>query len=138
LIQDGILRLYVPKKSRKKPQVESSYSILPMGEVIDLTPKTKLPKSDFYIVVDRLQFSESDRGRLVDSLVQAYHFSLKYNLHLTKSRAEILTTEGKRLLLSEEVSCTICDHKFPDISSGLFSFNSPVGACPECRGFGNI
>lgn len=120
LLQDGILRIY-----RK-------------GKIDELSAKSKLPKDDFYIMVDRLAFEESERGRIVDSVTQAYHFSLKYNTHLNFARAEAITTEGDRLLLSEEVSCHICGYRFPDIHASLFSFNSPVGACPTCKGFGNI
>jgi excinuclease ABC subunit A len=52
--------------------------------------------------------------------------------------ATVLTTEGRELCFSEENSCSVCGWTFPQISSQLFSFNSPVGACPSCNGFGNI
>lgn len=120
LLADGQLRIFHKKK------------------IIDLTPKTKLPKDDFYIVTDRLVFTESDRGRLVDSISQAYHASLKYNSQRNFACAEILTTENDRLLISEETSCSTCGYSFPDIHASLFSFNSPIGACEECKGFGNV
>lgn len=120
LITDGVLRIFHKNK------------------IIELTPKTKLPKDDFYIVTDRLVFSESDRGRLIDSLSQAYQASLKYNAHQNFAGAEIRTTDNGRLLVSEETSCHVCGYGFPDIQANLFSFNSPLGACEECKGFGNI
>lgn len=138
LIQDGIIRIYIPSKAKKKPKVRGSYSQIPMGEIVELNAKTKLPKTDFYLVVDRLAFSDSESGRIIDSINQGYHLSLKYNSHMNFARIEALTTEGDCLLLSEEVSCSVCGYKFPDIRSSLFSFNSPVGACETCKGFGNI
>ncbi len=154
LLQEGILRIYVPgaektaaptatpkkktKKTAKKVATSTPYAQVSMGEIIDLDAQTVLPSTSFYIVVDRLQFSQEESGRLVDSLNQAYTLAMKYNPLLTKARAEALTTDGKRLLLSEETSCTVCAYSFPDITSSLFSFNSPVGACDECKGFGNI
>ena len=51
---------------------------------------------------------------------------------------EVLTIDGQRLLLSEENSCSVCEFRFPPITSALFSFNSPVGACTTCKGFGNV
>ncbi len=143
LLQDGVLRIYVAqKKSKKKPKVvreeSGSYSIVPVGEIIELSAKTKLPKDEFYVVIDRVVFDAAERSRLTDSVTQAYHLSLKYNSHLNFGRAEALTTDGDRLLISEEVSCSVCGYQFPDIHSSLFSFNSPVGACATCKGFGNI
>jgi excinuclease ABC subunit A len=138
LIQDGILRIYLPKKSKKKPKSKGAYTTIEVGEIVELTAKSKIPKEDFYIVADRVAFANEDQGRLVDSISQAYHLSLKYNSHLNFARAEALTTDGERLLISEEVSCSVCGHRFPDINAALFSFNSPVGACEPCKGFGNI
>ena len=62
---------------------------------------------------------------------------MKFSKSITAAQAEVLTVDGKRMLLSEDNSCTVCGFKFPLITSALFSFNSPVGACPDCNGFGN-
>ncbi|HWU45074.1 MAG TPA: hypothetical protein VN132_16590, partial [Bdellovibrio sp.] len=75
---------------------------------------------------------------IADSLTQAYEASIKYNTNLITRRATILTTEGQRLQVSEESSCPICGYTPPPLTSRLFSFNSPIGACPTCKGFGNI
>lgn len=130
------------KSSHEEPPVVTPYSQVAVGQIIDLTPKTKLTakmlKNGFSLVVDRLAFTKEDHGRLVDSLSQAYSQSLKYNSHFHAAQAELLTTDGELLLLSEETSCSVCGYKFPDIHSALFSFNSPVGACETCKGFGNL
>lgn len=118
------------------------FSVGPVGEIRELSDplfiKKSLPTTLFYIVIDRTAFASKDQDRLADSLAQAYHASLKYNTSLTSSEAVVLTTEGKKLVLSESNSCTVCNYQFPPITSAMFSFNSPVGACPDCKGFGNI
>jgi excinuclease ABC subunit A len=113
-----------------------------IGEIIEvqMTPAgvKQLPSDDFYIVIDRLAFRGEDEGRLADSIGQAYAAALKFNLDLGGGRSTVLTTEGKELCFSEENSCAVCGFVFPPVSSQLFSFNNPVGACPTCNGFGNI
>jgi excinuclease ABC subunit A len=114
----------------------------PVGEIVELSDprfkKTGAPKDLFYIVIDRTVIQDHEQDRLADSLAQAYHASLKYNAELAAGQAVLLTTDGRRLLLSDENSCSVCGHKFPPITSAMFSFNSPVGACTTCNGFGNV
>ncbi|NQZ01532.1 MAG: excinuclease ABC subunit A, partial [Bdellovibrionales bacterium] len=113
-----------------------------IGEVIALDDpklrKSGAPKGDFYIIIDRLSFNEDSQDRIVDSLAQAYSASIKFNKNTLAAEAEVFTTNQQRLLLNEEHSCTVCGFNFPPITSALFSFNSPVGACQVCNGFGNI
>lgn len=112
-----------------------------MGTIVEIGDaaaiKKGLPKESFYLVIDRMSFNEDERGRTADSLTQAYEASIKYNTHLLTRRATVLTTEGQRLQVSEEASCPVCGYTPPPVSSKLFSFNSPIGACPTCKGFGN-
>ena len=169
LLQDGYLRIYIPKvipseksvatkaakkttgkkTSKKDSEVKAETPNNPLGltteemgtvvEIGDATAiKKGLPKETFYLVIDRMSFNEDERGRLADSLTQAYEASIKYNSNLITRKATILTTEGQRLQVSEEASCPICGYTPPLLSSRLFSFNSPIGACPTCKGFGNI
>ncbi|KYG68836.1 excinuclease ABC subunit A [Bdellovibrio bacteriovorus] len=168
LLQDGYLRIYIPKgtdtkpapekaatkKSAKKaskratpefvpaaPVVPSGLTHEEMGTVVEIGDaaaiKKGLPKETFYLVIDRMSFNEDERGRIADSLTQAYEASIKYNTTNITRRATILTTEGQRLQVSEESSCPVCGYTPPPLSSRLFSFNSPIGACPTCKGFGN-
>ena len=113
-----------------------------MGEIIELNEpkmlKKGLPKESFYLVIDRIAFNTSEKDRLADSLSQAYEASIKYNTKTTVRNALLITTEGSQLKLSEENSCSICGFTPPPVTSRLFSFNSPIGACPSCKGFGNI
>lgn len=143
LKSEGFRRIYVNKKSPKKPQWTPGKNWLQvdLGEVLDLDDavfaKKGVPKSEFFIVIDRLVFAEGDQNRIADSMSQAYSASMKYSKTFTSPQAEVMTVDGKRLILSEENSCSVCAFKFPIITSALFSFNSPVGACGDCNGFGN-
>jgi excinuclease ABC subunit A len=108
-------------------------------EPMEIGPKTKikdLPKKDFYIVIDRLAIREEDRGRMVDSLGQCYETAIKYN-HQNHGSAQIISTDNEVMKLSDSLACSVCDEVLPSKSPQLFSFNSPVGACDECNGFGN-
>ncbi len=166
LLQDGYLRIYIPKESESKPSAKAAtkkttgkkatkkaapevvvatpggITQAEMGTVVEIGDaaaiKKGLPKETFYLVIDRMSFNEDERGRIADSLTQAYEASIKYNTTLISRKATILTTEGQRLQVSEEASCPVCGYTPPPISSKLFSFNSPIGACPTCKGFGNI
>jgi excinuclease ABC subunit A len=113
-----------------------------VGQIIDVKPSAAgakdLPESDFFIVIDRMAFSQDDQGRVADSVGQAYSASVKFNTEIGGGRATVVTTEGKELCFSEENSCSVCGFIFPQVTSQLFSFNNPVGACASCNGFGNI
>jgi excinuclease ABC subunit A len=140
LLQEGFLRITTIKE--KKPHKKSDESIFEIQDTVDLgTPaqiKKGIPADTFYIVIDRMAFSDEEKGRLTDSITQAYDASLKYTTGSVIRRALVVTTEGQVLKISEEPSCSICGWTPPPISSKLFSFNSPIGACPTCKGFGNI
>lgn len=168
LLQDGYLRIYLPageaaaakpaKKSKAKTKKTAEKKVSKkieikegdpngvtreeMGTVLEISEpaaiKKGLPASRFFLVIDRLSFAADERGRLADSLNQAYEASLKYNVGAGPRRAVILTSDGERLAVSEEACCPICGYNPPPLNSRLFSFNSPIGACPTCKGFGNI
>lgn len=135
LLQDGYLRILVPEKD-----IFDFTDIELLKNVADLNSflKKGLPKKTFFLVIDRLSFSDEERGRLVDSISNAYEASTKFNQGLTVRKSIVMTTEGKYLQLSEEEACPICGYNPPPLTSSLFSFNSPMGACQTCKGFGNI
>jgi excinuclease ABC subunit A len=111
-----------------------------IGTVYEIQPtdkETVLPLSDFYIVVDRVAFRADDQGRIGDSISQAYQAAMKFNIGLEAGRITVLTTEGKRLSFSADRACAQCGFTFPTPTAALFSFNSPIGACTSCNGFGN-
>lgn len=138
--QEGYLRLLKVKK--KRGQTVGTLE----NFTVDSSFKSKdLPKSFFYIVVDRCQLTSSDQGRLTDSIQLAYQLSAQIcgpsdrpegKSSLGKN-CSVITTEGVTHFFTEASVCNICHYHFPKVSSQMFSFNSPVGACSDCNGFGN-
>ncbi len=140
LLQDGYLRTTTikekPGKKKSDPVLSEVQTLTEISEPAQI--KKGLTTETFYIVIDRMSFSADEKGRLTDSITQAYEASTKYLTGTLIRRALVVTTEGETLKLSEEPACSICGYAPPQITSKLFSFNSPIGACPTCKGFGNV
>ncbi len=141
---EGYRRIYVAKKNSGKIDWTPGqmFARVSVGEVMDLDDpvfvKKGVPKSEFFLVIDRLAFNDEDKSRIIDSMAQAFTASMKFTKVFLAPQAEALLLDGRRMLFSEDNSCSVCAYKFPPITSAMFSFNSPVGACPDCNGFGNI
>ena len=122
LIQDGLTRIGIIKK--KKMVINS------LNEI------SKIPKSLFYVVVDRLEFKDEKRSS--DSIRQCYKNSLKYNVHFHSGRALVYDIDERITFFNEKPACPICCFEFPlPFTPSLFNFNSTLGACSFCKGFGN-
>jgi excinuclease ABC subunit A len=132
-----------PSGAKGAPPCKSPTSTEVLGEIRDLDFDMKgdiskqLPDHDFYIVVDRAQFSSGERGRVFDSIGQAYAATLKFNIGLAGGRCKVILTNGRFFSFSEDTSCATCGFSFPQVSAQLFSSSTPVGACAACNGFGN-
>ncbi len=107
------------------------------GNLYDLTEEIKLDKNlkhDIDIVVDRLVIKEDVRSRLSDSVESA--------LKSADGRVNIVTVpregEGEELEFSQKYACEEHGISFPELEPRMFSFNNPIGACPECSGIGNM
>lgn len=87
---------------------------------------------ELLVVVDRLKVGGASRSRLADSLGTAFSEGEGEALVL------VAPDDGaaQRLAFTERFRCPNCDITFPDPVPTLFSFNSPLGACPTCNGFG--
>jgi excinuclease ABC subunit A len=95
--------------------------------------KSSLQESLHEVILDRLIIT--DEPRLADSLETAWEYG---NNKLT---VEIIgdSEENNRLLqFQSDLKCLACNRVMPDPQPILFSFNHPLGACPACKGFGNI
>ncbi len=105
------------------------------NEIIDISDfNSKLSTLDsqsFSIVLDRLVIT--DEPRLSDSVEMAWKEGNEKVTVVILHDAEKIT-----LRFSGENVCDECSISLPEPSPLLFSFNHPVGACPECKGFGNI
>ena len=88
-----------------------------------------LPKNAaIEVVVDRLFLQPDRRARLLDSLEQAMRFG--------QGRVAVRLPQGEPLQFSQHLHCPRCDITYRDPVPNLFSFNSPLGACQVCQGFG--
>lgn len=85
-------------------------------------------KHDINVVVDRMVKRNENRSRVYDSVETA--LSLSDGLVLVK------TGSGEELLYSNHYACKYCGFSVPKLEARLFSFNSPLGACPDCNGLG--
>ncbi len=95
---------------------------------VDVTTLAKRPRAKAHVVVDRVVAGKTKRSRILDSAEQA--------LRLGKGRAGAHPEKGRALAFSNERHCAKCDIHFEEPRPNLFSFNSPLGACETCRGFG--
>lgn len=103
------------------------------NQVCTLTPRLDLDLdglSQIEVVVDRLVLEEAQRSRLAESLETAFMKGGGTAL------VEVMGDATWRL--SHRFHCLSCDRLFERPTPLLFSFNNPRGACPVCKGFGNI
>ncbi len=90
------------------------------------------------VIQDRMKSVESNRARFVEACEQAYHFG-KGKLAIRKLADGDSESKPKApMQFSNRLHCAGCDIEYREPSPALFSFNHPVGACPDCRGFGRI
>ncbi|WP_457575294.1 excinuclease ABC subunit UvrA [Desulfomarina sp.] len=95
----------------------------------DLVTLNKNKKHSIEVVVDRLVIKNSIRRRLSDSVETA--------VKLTEGLLLVLFPEDNSVkLFSELAACHKCSISVPPMSTRLFSFNNPEGACGECSGLG--
>ena len=100
-------------------------------EASDLPALKKTEKHDIDIVIDRLKTRDDARQRLAESFEAA--------LRIADGRAIALEMDsGAEHLFSAKFACPICSYSLPELEPRLFSFNSPVGACPSCDGLGQV
>jgi excinuclease ABC subunit A len=97
-------------------------------------PASALGDGHLFAVVDRLRLTSAEdsetRARLLDSIEQA--------LHIGRGRAGFFDLDAEtRKEFDSRFACLECgrEHRIPE--PNLFAFNSPVGACPTCSGFGH-
>ena len=102
------------------------------GDVMDIGEDIQLEKNKKHtieVVIDRLVVREGMESRLADSLETA--------LKLGEGVAYVQIVGGELLMFSENFACVDCGISLPEITSRMFSFNNPYGACPVCTGLGS-
>ncbi len=105
--------------------------ILGPGGAVRLDDLGERPPGDsVHVVQDRLTLRATERGRLVESLEQAFQHGRGVATVILADRG------GEALPFSTALACARCGFTVREPTPNLFSFNSPLGACETCRGFG--
>jgi excinuclease ABC subunit A len=112
LVREGYTRLLLPDGS--------------VSEAAD-TPLARLREGSMRLVIDRLAVDASARSRVAEAVAAAF---------AKGGEVEARTPAGERSRWREGFSCERCGRSFPTPEPALFSFNSPLGACEACHGFG--
>ncbi|MDZ4201813.1 MAG: excinuclease ABC subunit UvrA [Gallionella sp.] len=100
-------------------------------EMDALPTLAKNKKHTIEIVVDRLKVSADSKQRLAESFETALR-------HADGRALAVEMDAGTEHLFSAKFACPICNYSLQELEPRLFSFNSPMGACPKCDGLGNI
>ena len=100
-------------------------------EAADLPKLKKAEKHNIDVVIDRVKVQAGLQQRLAESFEAA--------LRIAEGRAIALEMDsGTEHLFSSKFACPVCSYSLPELEPRLFSFNSPVGACPSCDGLGQV
>ncbi|MCA9515652.1 MAG: excinuclease ABC subunit UvrA, partial [Myxococcales bacterium] len=103
------------------------------GAVVRLdSPEGEKAHGKVDVIVDRLVVRAEERARLVEALETAYRMSHgEAAVHVDRGDAGVV-----RVDLHDDLRH--CGQIYPEPVEGMFSFNSPIGACEACRGFGRV
>ncbi len=102
------------------------------GEIKDIVAKMQVDRykiHDIELVVDRLQVTEDFKARLSQSVQQTLKLGKELLFVLVHEATDM--TQYSKMLMCEETGIS-----YEEPSPNAFSFNSPYGACPHCRGLG--
>ena len=129
LQQQGYLRVWMDHK---------------VVRVDDPNPKIKKLRPRVQVIQDRIAITEENRSRLVEAVETALRFGKgQVNVIPVQAGVSPATPKGTAdtaaaavLPFSTGWHCAWCDLDIRPATVGLFSFNNPLGACPDCRGFG--
>ncbi len=104
------------------------------GEIADLTPKMQLDRykiHDIEVVIDRLAVTDDMKVRVSQSVQQS--------LKMGKDLMFLLLNDTQKVIqYSKQLMCEDTGISYEEPSPNAFSFNSPYGACPTCKGLGNV
>ena len=113
------------KKGFQRVKVDEEYY-----DLEDVPTLEKNFKHNIDVVVDRIVIKAGIKQRLAES------FETALGLADGLAVAELATEESERIVFSAKFACPVSGFTIPEIEPRLFSFNNPIGACPECDGLG--
>ena len=115
------------------------------GEVFeaDALPRLKkTEKHDIDVVIDRLRSGPAVRQRLAESFEAALRIAdgraIALEMDAAAAGGDGPAARPREHLFSSRYGCPVCRWSLPELEPRLFSFNSPLGACPTCDGLGQV
>ncbi len=112
-------------------RIQSGTGAAKIYEVDELPKLKKTEKHTIDVVVDRVKVRADIKQRLAESF--------ETSLRLADGRAIAMEMDsGKEQIFSNKFACPTCGYSLQELEPRLFSFNNPMGACPECDGLGHI
>ncbi|MBQ3810475.1 MAG: excinuclease ABC subunit UvrA [Kiritimatiellae bacterium] len=123
----GVSPCEAPPHSHDSPE--------PVGRPRKNQPPNHVAARRFRVDLDMLRVDPAKRARFCEGLETAFARGRGAALvvPLGEDRAE-----GDPLRFSARLECPDCGRAFEEARPNLFSFNSPIGACPACKGFGRV
>ncbi len=100
------------------------------GAIVEIDSADTAHMRTLPLLLDRMKIVAADRPRLADALYSAFA--------LGGGRAEVHVEGGALFKFDEGFSCSECDTTLRAPEPALFSYNSPLGACETCQGFGRV
>lgn len=128
LKKEGFTRLLVPKGKN-----------LNLNHVKNIEDIKTLPRKNFYLLLDRFVLEKKQKARLRDSFRQAFNLSkiLSFDVEVFSEEITVQILNKEKRVFSQKPKCPECAYEFPlSLTANLFSFNSPLGACTKCQGYG--
>ncbi len=110
-------------------------------EFEELPPLKKTEKHDIDVVIDRIRVRPDLTQRLAESFEAALRVADGRAIVLEMDSASGNIDEGyspKEHLFNAKFACPVCSYSISELEPRLFSFNSPMGACPACDGLGSM
>src|SRR5690606_29263044 len=95
-----------------------------------IKPSVAVKARQVEVVADRTTTRGADQRRLTEAL--------EASMRRGAGRACIHPEQGEPLHFSNALHCARCNISYRRATPGLFTFNSPIGACEGCRGFGRV
>ena len=108
------------------------------GVTTDLDQRFKLAKNkkhDIELVIDRLVIPNGSNGER-SAFETRLNDSVETALRWGGGMVLVDVIDDRELLFSEQNACPHCQLSFPELTPQMFSFNSPLGMCPDCTGLG--
>ncbi|MFZ2492726.1 MAG: excinuclease ABC subunit UvrA [Thermoanaerobaculia bacterium] len=103
------------------------------GEVRDLNETDCSSFTSLELVINRLRIDETRRTQITEAIEQAFEVS-KGSVNVLEDSAEGWLSHR----FTSHFACNRCGNEFLEPTPHLFSFNSPLGACTHCQGYGRI